>query len=87
MKKIEIAKCEVGWEQLCKMELHDVIEIYAGETQDTEAAVTVMRVPGGWIYTFDYVLSNESVAISSNFVPYSENYDNVAFLRPPEIAK
>lgn len=76
MSKVDVAKCEIGWEVLCRMELHDVIEIYASEDQEVETAVTVLRVPGGWIYTFDYTLTNVSTAITSTFVPYSENYEH-----------
>jgi hypothetical protein len=74
MEKIEKAKCKVGWMDLCRMDLHDIIEIYGGE--NSSASCTVMRVPGGWSYIYDVEAPDGSIAVTSHFVPYSDNYDN-----------
>jgi len=66
-------KCQQEFLKLNKMNLHDMIEL---SPPDKEAAVMVMRVPGGWIYTFDFDKSDGHVALSSVFVPYSELITN-----------
>jgi len=49
--------------ELFMMELHDV------KHPNTKEAVSVMRVAGGWIYTFYNQLSTADFELSHCFVP------------------
>jgi len=51
-------------EKLYDLRLHDQLD---------NERLTIMRVPGGWIYIFPYE-ANGSVAIETTFVPFNQEF-------------
>lgn len=52
---------------LYNLELHEIL--YVKTVGDGKIEIT--RVPGGWVYAFDYVGYRQSPVV---FVPYNEEY-------------
>lgn len=48
------------------LQLHEEISL--------STCTSVMRVPGGWIYTTDYMTDDNHLSISTTFVPYNEEF-------------
>lgn len=52
---------EITYDDLCRMKLHEVL---------WKDRFSVLRVPGGWIYTLPLYSNEYYTALSSCFVPY-----------------
>ncbi|HKR03825.1 MAG TPA: hypothetical protein VJY62_04250 [Bacteroidia bacterium] len=53
-------------EKLTKMKMHDII------SPENQKDISIMRVPGGWIYTIFSGRTDNPAAATSVFVPFTE---------------
>lgn len=58
------------------LELHESITINTVGENDRSNSITILRVPGGWIYTSS-TKANEAITQSSSFVSFNREFQKM----------